>query len=192
MFYIILFFMVVVLQVYMLFIGVSTGDSYISISLLSAISLVSFALYVVSTLAIASIMKIIEIGVSITCKKYLTEERVPDLKMTPVPADLITEKRDSLIETSVNLLREKEGMLKSALMYAARWRSKSFIEELSDFVERQEFENVKEKELVHFLIEWRSKGMAEVFCRLPFLIKSIAGAAIIGACIVSALFTWVF
>ena len=157
---------------------------------MSAISLVSYVLFTVSVTVVLSIMKLIELAVGVTCKKYLTEKTVPDLKMDPIPNDQIDDKTDELIEKIVLVVRKEEGLVQTVLRKAARWKAGAIVNDLKEFQTRNEYEQVKEKELIHFMAEWKSKSMAEVFCGLPIVMAYVTGIGVVGAFLVSGFFAW--
>ena len=188
--YIALFFIFIIFQGYFLITSLSSGESMPFIIILTIVSLVSFGLFAVSMVVLSSVMKLVELAVKVTCKKYLTEERVPDLGMKPVPTEEIDQKADEIIDHVVLLIREEEGLIQNVLKKAARMKATSLLNDLKEFQERNEYEKVKEKELVHFLAEWKTKSAAEIFCRLPIIVSYISAIGILGAFIASAYFTW--
>lgn len=175
----------IIFQMFFLF----SAFDYLMI-LLTAVSLVFYALFACCMIWISSIMKLVEYAVSVSCRKYLTEDRVPDLGMDPVPNEQIDEKSDELIENIVRVIRKKEGIIQTLLKKAAKMKASSLVEDLKEFQQRQEYEQVKEKELVHFMAEWKSKSMAEIFCRVPVLLSYVAAIGIIAVFITSVFFRY--
>ncbi|MCM8540903.1 MAG: hypothetical protein NE328_11565 [Lentisphaeraceae bacterium] len=190
--YIALFFIFVVFQAYFLYSSFTSGESFPIIIVLTLLSLVSFTLFTLSMVILSIVMKVVELAVKVTCNKYLTEDRVPDLKMKPIPNDQIDQKADEIVDYVVLLIRKEEGLIQKVLKKAARMKASSLIEDLKAFQLRHEFEHVKEKELVHFIAEWKTKSAAEVFCRMPILVSYVSAIGILTAFIASAFFIWVF
>lgn len=188
--YVALLFMLLVIQIYMLFTSVSTGESTFIIILLSAISLVSFGLFSAAFVLVKSIMKLVEYAVKVTCKKYLTEERIPDLDMKPIPTEKIDESSDQIIDNIVLIIRKKEGLLQNLIRKAAKLKAGSLIEDFKEFQSRNEYEQVSEKEIIHFMAEWKTKSMAEIFCRIPILMVYVTGIGVVSAFVISAYFAW--
>ncbi|MCM8529500.1 MAG: hypothetical protein NE327_23455 [Lentisphaeraceae bacterium] len=188
--YIGLFFIFIPVQGYFLYSSFDSEKSVPQLILLTLVSLVSFAMFTISMVVLSSVMKLVELAVKVTCKRYLTEDRVPDLKMVPVPNDQIDQKADEIIDYVVLLIRKEEGLIQNVLKKAARMKASSLLDDLKEFQTRHEYEHVKEKELVHFLAEWKTKSAAEVFCRMPIVVSFVSAIGVLSAFIASAYFVW--
>jgi hypothetical protein len=182
--------MVFIFQMYLLFTAVTTEKSMVIIIGLSAPSIVLFIVFLIASGIIGSIMKIVEFAVGVTCKKYLTEKRVPDLGMKPVPNEQIDDRKDDLVDAMVTLIRKEEGLIKTVLTRAAHWKASAIVEDLKTFQVRNEYEQVKEKELVHFMAECQSKELAEKLCGLVILVAYLSAFEIIGSALISAYILW--
>lgn len=188
--YVALLFVLLVIQMYMLFTSVSTGESTFIIITLSAVSLISFGLFAAALIIVKSIMKLVEYAVKVTCKKYLTEERIPDLDMKPIPTEKIDESSDQIIDNIVMIIRKKEGLIQNLIRKAAKLKAGTLIEDFKEFQNRNEYEQVSEKEIIHFMAEWKTKSMAEIFCRVPILMVYVSGIGVVTAFLISAYFAW--
>ncbi len=188
--YIAIFFIFIILQLYFLISSLNAENSAYFMILLSVVSLGFYALLSFCILWISLIMKIVEFAVSVTCKKYLTQDNIPDLGMEPVPNAKIDEKSEELIGNIVTIIRKEEGFIQNFLKKAAFMKAESLIENLKEFQKRNDNEEVKEKELIHFMAEWKSKSIAEIFCRFPIIFSYVSAIGLIGTFIVSAFFFW--
>ena len=188
--YISLFFIFIMAQFFFLINTLKSEEPAYLMILLTLVSLGFYLLFTVCIVWITSIMKVVEFAIGVSCKKYLTEDRVPDLGMTPVPNEEIDDKSDVLIDNVVLIIRKEEGLVQNLLKKAARMKASTLIEDLKEFQERNKYEQVAEKELVHFMVEWKSKSIAEIFCRMPIIFSYITAIGLIGTFIVSAFFFW--
>ena len=188
--YISFFFLFIVAQLFFLISTLKSDSSAYMMIFLTLVSLGFYLLFSICMVWIGSIMKIVEFAIGVSCKKYLTEDRVPDLGMEPIPNEEIEDKADVIIDSIVLIIRKEEGFIQNMLKKAARMKAASLIDDIKSFQERNKYEQVTEKELIHFMVEWNSKSVAEIFCRVPIILSYVTAIGLIGTFIVSAFFFW--